>query len=68
MGYSEQHKAYKLYNTVTKRVVVSRDVKFIEVNCWSDLVNTLADSPQAVSFDLPALPLSLPRLQVQQQE
>ena len=29
-GYNEQHKAYKMYNLVTKRVVVRRDVKFIE--------------------------------------
>ena len=35
-GYSEQHKAYKLYNPVTKQLVVSRDVKFIEDKCWSD--------------------------------
>ena len=32
-GYSEQHKAYKLYNHVTKQLVVSRDVKFIEDKC-----------------------------------
>ena len=35
-GYSEQHKAYKLCNPVTKNLVVSRDVKFIEDKCWSD--------------------------------
>ena len=35
-GYSEHHKAYKLYNPVTKKVVVSRDVKFTEDKCWSD--------------------------------
>ena len=35
-SYSEQHKAYKLYNTVTKQLVVSRDVKFIEDKSWSD--------------------------------
>ena len=34
--YSEQHKAYKLYNPVTKKVVVSRDVKFIEDKSSSD--------------------------------
>ena len=36
IGYSEQHKAYKLYNPVSKKVVVSRDVKFIEDKSWSD--------------------------------
>ena len=35
-GYSEQDKAYKLYNLVTKQLVVSRDVKLIEDKCWSD--------------------------------
>ena len=35
-GYSEQHKACKLYNYVTKNIVVSRDVKFLEDKCWSD--------------------------------
>ena len=38
-GYSEQHKVYKLYNHVTKKVVVSRDVKIIEEKCWSDPSN-----------------------------
>ena len=37
-GYSEQHKAYKLYNPATKKVVVRRDVKFNEDKCWSDLL------------------------------
>ena len=32
-GYNEQHKEYKLYNPVTKQLVVSRDVKFIEDKC-----------------------------------
>ena len=35
-GYSENHKAYKLYNPVTKNIVVRRDIKFIEYKCWSD--------------------------------
>ena len=35
-GYSEQHKAYKLYNLVNKKVVVRRDIKLIEDKCWSD--------------------------------
>ena len=32
-GYNEQQKAYKLYNPITKKVVVSRDVKFMEDKC-----------------------------------
>jgi len=30
LGYSDQYKAYLLYNFVTKKVVISRDVKFAE--------------------------------------
>lgn len=30
IGYSEVTKGYKLYNLVTKEVIVSRDVQFIE--------------------------------------
>jgi len=67
-SYSEQHKSYKLYNPVTKKVVVRRDVKFMEDKCWSDSVNASTDSPQAINFKLPTLPFSLPRLQVQQRE
>jgi transposase InsO family protein len=67
-GYSEQHKAYKLYNPITKKVVVSRDVKFMEDKCWGDSASPSAENQQAVSLDLPAPSLILPRLQVQQQE
>jgi len=67
-GYSEKHKAYKIYNPVTKKVVVSRDVKFMEDKCWSDLVNASTYSLHVGSFDLPTLPLYLLILQVQQQE
>ena len=34
IGYSEEFKAYKLYNPLTKRVVVSRDVVFSEEEAW----------------------------------
>ena len=30
IGYSEQSKEYRLYNHVTKKFLISRDVKFIE--------------------------------------
>jgi hypothetical protein len=32
LGYSEESKAYKLYNPLTKKLVVSRDVIFDEEN------------------------------------
>ena len=60
-GYSEQHKAYKLYNLVTKKVVVSRDVKFIEDKCWSDSSNIQHED----SSYLPDLSIIISRLEVQ---
>lgn len=36
VGYSESSKAYKLYNLVTKKVVVSRDVIFDESKEWNE--------------------------------
>lgn len=35
IGYSEQSKAYKLYNPVTRRMVISRDVIFDENASWN---------------------------------
>ncbi|GKA14724.1 retrovirus-related pol polyprotein from transposon TNT 1-94 [Tanacetum coccineum] len=34
VGYDKQSKGYKLYNPVTKKVVVSRDVEFDEEGSW----------------------------------
>ena len=34
VGYRDESKAYKLYNPSTKKVIISRDVKFIEEEAW----------------------------------
>ena len=34
IGYSEEYKAYKLYNSLMKKVMVSRDVVFSEEEAW----------------------------------
>ena len=34
IGYIDESKAYKLYNPSTKKVIISRDVKFIEGEAW----------------------------------
>ena len=34
VGYSERSKAYKLYNPITKKLMISRDVKFREEESW----------------------------------
>lgn len=35
LGVSEQSKAYKLYNPITKKIIISRDVIFDEDRFWS---------------------------------
>ena len=37
IGYSERSKAYKLYNPVTEKVVISRDVRFDENSVFDDV-------------------------------
>jgi len=34
IGYSEESKAYRLYNPSTKKLIVSRDVQFIKEEAW----------------------------------
>ena len=41
LGVSDYSKAYKLYNPVTKKIVISRDVIFDEENTWSWSCNTI---------------------------
>ena len=43
-GYSKQSKAYKLYNPVTKKIIISRDVVFKEQESWNGTVGTLTDA------------------------
>ncbi|XXG89957.1 hypothetical protein AAC387_Pa12g1836 [Persea americana] len=44
--YSEESKAYKLYNPLTKKVVVSRDVVFSEEEAWKwNEENTAQEKP-----------------------
>ena len=35
IDYSEMTKGYKLYNPLTKKVIVSRDVQFLEDEAWN---------------------------------
>jgi hypothetical protein len=48
VGYSEESKAYKLYNPLTNKVVVSRDVVFSEEESWN-WSNKEADKENVVS-------------------
>jgi hypothetical protein len=38
-GYSETSKAYMLYNPLTKKLILSRDVQFLENQFWNDSEN-----------------------------
>ena len=39
VDYSEDTKAYKLYDLVTRKVIISRDVHFVENESWDGTVN-----------------------------
>lgn len=34
VGYSEDTNDYKLYNPITRKVIINRDVQFIEEEAW----------------------------------
>lgn len=60
IGYSNQSKAYHLYNPVTKKVVTSRDVKFAEEEAWDgsvqrtvNVVGTGQDDEEGVTVYTP---------------
>ena len=38
-GYFEDKKAYKLYDPVTRKVIISRDVQFVENESWDGIVD-----------------------------
>ena len=39
VGYSEDTKAYKLYDPITRKVIISRDVQFFENKSWDGTVD-----------------------------
>lgn len=46
LGYSTQSKAYKLYNPVSGKVIVSRNVRFNEAGSWSWEYDTNKDTSE----------------------
>ena len=40
VSYSEDTKAYKLYDHVTRKVIISRDVQFVKNESWDGTVDT----------------------------
>ena len=55
VGYSNESKAYKLYNPISKKVIISRDVKFVEDEAWDGTldktINIAANIPQEEDED-----------------
>lgn len=52
LGYSEQSKAYKLCNLVTKKTIIIRDVKFLEYQAWNnDVDGTTGSEPFPHAFE-----------------
>ncbi|KAL5862321.1 hypothetical protein ACOSQ3_003608 [Xanthoceras sorbifolium] len=41
LGINDQSKAYKLYNPITKKIVISRDIVFDKEKFWSWSDNTI---------------------------
>ena len=39
VGYSEDTKAYKLHDPITRKVIISQDVQFIENESWDGTVD-----------------------------
>lgn len=51
VGYSENSKAYQLYNPMSRKITISRDVIFNEDESWNWDVVGEAESPFHVSMD-----------------
>eukprot|EP00253_Pinus_taeda_P012844 PITA_12844 len=75
VGYCDQSKAYKLYNPSTKKLIVSKDVHFIEDEAWDGSLEKAVNVKTIVSHeeeeegttaDNPSLVAPPPPQQVQQ--
>lgn len=60
MGCSPQSKVYKLYNPVSGKVIISRDVRFNETGSWAwNEKNISAALPNyLISHDVPESPVA----------
>ena len=48
-GYSSKSKAYRLYDPINKKIIISRDVEFLENHSWDDLVDVSSRTSRKVS-------------------
>eukprot|EP00253_Pinus_taeda_P015635 PITA_15635 len=51
IGYCDESKAYKLYNPSTKKLIVSRDVQFIEYEAWDGSLEKTVNVKTIVSHE-----------------
>jgi len=51
LRYSDQSKVYLIYNLVTRKVVINRDVKFAEEEAWDGSIQTIIDVVGAEQID-----------------
>ena len=51
VGYSEDTKAYKLYDPVTTKVIISRDVQFFQNESWDGTVDINVNIVSNVDHD-----------------
>eukprot|EP00253_Pinus_taeda_P033359 PITA_33359 len=73
VGYCNESKAYKLYTPSTKKLIVSRDVQFIEDEAWDGslekTVNTIVsheEEQEGTTTNNPSLVVPPPPQQIQQ--
>ena len=51
VGYSEDTKAYKLYDPVTRKFIIIRDVKFMENESWDGSIEKKVKIIDAMEHD-----------------
>ena len=51
IGYSEESKAYRLYNPSTKKLFIRRDVQFIEEEAWDGSIEKTVNLKSCLSHD-----------------
>ena len=51
VGYSEDTKAYKLYDHITRKVIISHDVQFVENESWDGTIENNVNIVSNVEHD-----------------
>lgn len=48
IGYNLESKAYRLYDPISKKIIISRDVEFLENKLWDGLVDEFSSTSSKV--------------------